>query len=38
MKIIAEFEGSDKEAVKQALQKIEMPFTAVIEATKCEFQ
>jgi hypothetical protein len=33
-KIIAEFEGPDKEAVTKALQKIELPFTAVMEATK----
>ena len=34
MKIIAEFEGADKEAVKKALNTIEMPYTAVMEATK----
>ena len=33
-KIIAEFEGPDKEAVKKALEKIEMPITAIMEATK----
>jgi hypothetical protein len=33
MKIITEFEGPDKEAVTKALQKIELPFTAVMEAT-----
>jgi len=33
-KIIAEFQGPDKETVKKALQKIELPFTAVMEATK----
>ena len=33
-KIIAEFQGPDKETVKKALQKIELPYTAVMEATK----
>ena len=33
-KVIAEFEGPDKETVQKALDTIEMPFTAVMEATK----
>ena len=33
-KIIAEFEGPDKETVSSALNKIGMPFTTVTEATK----
>jgi hypothetical protein len=33
-KLIAEFEGPDKDNVKQALTKISLPFTAVMEATK----
>ena len=33
-KIIAEFQGPDKEAVTKALQKIDLPYTAVMEATK----
>jgi len=33
-KVIAEFEGPDKDAVKKALTKIGMPFTAVMEARK----
>jgi len=35
-KIIAEFEGPDKETVSSALSKINMPFTLVMEATKVE--
>lgn len=35
-KIIAEFEGPDKETVSSALNKIGMPFTAVMEATKVD--
>jgi hypothetical protein len=35
-KIIAEFEGPDKETLRSALNKIKMPFTAVMEATKVE--
>ena len=33
-KIIAEFQGPDKETVKKALQNIGLPYTAVMEATK----
>ena len=33
-KIIAEFQAPDKEPVTKALQKIELPFTAVMEARK----
>jgi len=33
-KVIAEFEGPDKETVSSALNKIKMPFTVVMEATK----
>jgi len=33
-KVIAEFEGPDKETVRKALKGINMPFTAVMEATK----
>lgn len=33
-KIIAEFEGPDKETVSSALSKITMPFTVIMEATK----
>jgi len=33
-KIIAEFESDYEEAVKKALNKIKMPFTSVMEATK----
>jgi len=33
-KIIAEFEGPDKDAVSKALTKIRMPFTLVMEAMK----
>jgi hypothetical protein len=32
-KIIAEFEGPDKEAVRKALDRIGMGFTAIMEAT-----
>jgi hypothetical protein len=35
-KIIAEFEGPDKETVSSALSKINLPFTVVMEATKVE--
>jgi hypothetical protein len=35
-KIIAEFEGPDKETVSSALSKINMPFTVIMEATKVE--
>jgi hypothetical protein len=35
-KVIAEFEGPDKETVSNALSKIKMPFTAVMEATKID--
>ena len=33
-KVIAEFEGPDKETVSSALNKISMPFTVIMEATK----
>jgi hypothetical protein len=33
-KIIAEFAGPDKETVSKALSKINVPFTAIMEATK----
>jgi hypothetical protein len=35
-KVIAEFEGPDKETVNSALKKLSMPFTLVMEATKIE--
>lgn len=35
-KIIAEFEGPDKETVSNALSKINMPFSGIMEATKVE--
>jgi hypothetical protein len=35
-KIIAEFEGPDKETVSSALSKINLPFTVVMEATKVD--
>ena len=35
-KIIAEFEGPDKETVSSALNKVGMPFTAVMEVTKVD--
>ena len=35
-KIIAEFEGPDKETVSSALSKINMPFTVIMEATKVQ--
>jgi len=35
-KIIAEFEGPDKETVSSALSKINMPFTVIMEVTKVE--
>jgi len=33
-KIVAVFEGPDKETVSSAMTKIGIPFTAVMEATK----
>ena len=36
MKIIADFEGPDKETVSSALSKINLPFTVVMEATKVD--
>ena len=35
-KVIAEFEGPDKETVSSALTKINLPFTVVMEATKVD--
>ena len=35
-KVIAEFEGPDKDAVSSALNKITMPFTVIMEATKVD--
>ncbi len=35
-KMIAEFEGPDKETVSSALSKINLPFTVVMEATKVD--
>ncbi len=35
-KVIAEFEGPDKETVSSALKKVSMPFTVVMEATKVD--
>jgi hypothetical protein len=35
-KMIAEFEGPDKETVSSALSKIDLPFTLVMEATKVD--
>jgi len=35
-KVIAEFEGPDRETVSGALNKINMPFTVVMEATKVD--
>jgi hypothetical protein len=35
-KVIAEFEGPDKESVSSALSKVNLPFTVVMEATKVD--
>jgi len=35
-KVIAELEGPDKDTVITAMNKIEMPFTMVMETTKVE--
>ena len=34
MKVIAEFEGPDKETVRNALTNMSMPFAAIMEAIK----